>query len=215
MSDLVSGDALPPLVPCRRAAAGVGPVDGAGTLRSRPVGGMRQVRWIGSDQPRISALRVGSPTDARDAPLQRPPPAAPLRPAPGSTRARRIPRPVHRLRQTRRQVTSLNAEDTDRRTVGGTAGEVPGSAPLGAGRWTRPLGNRGGAPTPAAGPGCFSGSAAFARPIASVRFPAPRQGADPGRSPARAPRSTDDLAKRRPGVAEGGTVCGYAVTTPS
>jgi len=33
---------------------------------------MRQVRWIISDQPRISALRVDSPTDARDAPLQGP-----------------------------------------------------------------------------------------------------------------------------------------------
>ena len=38
-----------------------------------------------SDQPRISALRVGSPTDVRDAPLQGPTPPTALRPCwPGS-----------------------------------------------------------------------------------------------------------------------------------
>ena len=68
------------MVTGRRAAAVVGPVNGAGNLRSRPVGGRRQVRCIIPDQPRISALRVGAPTDARDAPLQgrttaAPPPA--------------------------------------------------------------------------------------------------------------------------------------------
>ena len=54
-----AGD-LPESAPCR----------GAGTLRSRSVGRMRQIRCLIPDLPRGSALRVGSPADASDAPLQ-------------------------------------------------------------------------------------------------------------------------------------------------
>ena len=54
-----AGD-LPGSAPCR----------GAGTLRSRSVGRMRQIRCIIADLPRISALRIGSPAGASDAPLQ-------------------------------------------------------------------------------------------------------------------------------------------------
>jgi hypothetical protein len=41
------------------------PLDGAGKLGSGSVGDMRQLPEL----PRISALRLGFPTDARDAPL--------------------------------------------------------------------------------------------------------------------------------------------------
>ena len=46
------------------------PGRGAGTLRSRSVGRMRQIRCLIADLPRMSALRIGSPADASDAPLQ-------------------------------------------------------------------------------------------------------------------------------------------------
>ncbi len=46
------------------------PCRGAGNLRSRSVGRMRQIRRPIPDLPRLSALSVGSPADAPDAPLQ-------------------------------------------------------------------------------------------------------------------------------------------------
>ena len=52
------------------AIRGGGRVDGAENRRSRTVGEMRQDPLSVSGLPRISALRVGFPTDARDAPLQ-------------------------------------------------------------------------------------------------------------------------------------------------
>jgi hypothetical protein len=76
----------------------------------------------------------------------------------------------------------------------------------------RQLGNRRGAPKTAAGPGCFSGSAAFARRIASGGSPRRDRVADPGRSPA---RRTDSSASRTLSPSHGAARAPRAPPTPA
>ena len=159
----------------RRAAAVVGPVDGAGNLPSRHVGGMRQVRWVGSDQPRISAPRVGSPANARGAPLQGPTTGAALR---HEAAASVSPLPLE---------SPAGAGLDPARGRPARIGYLwSGASEATVGEPTRSGENRGRS-------GMLQRICRIRPTDRERRFPAPRQFGDPGRSPA---RRTDSSASR-------------------
>ena len=155
------------------------PCRGAGTLRSRSVGRMRQIRCIIPDLPRVSALRVGSPADASDAPLQGGPILARLPPVPPHWSAVRSRSSAFQARDRSPRRPKLLARGSSRAVGSWRAGGGPRAAALGAARLARQSGTRRGAPRSAAGPSRSSGPAACHRLAASGGSPRRRQGRRP------------------------------------
>ena len=161
---------------------------------------MRQIRCIIPDLPRVSALRVGSPADASDAPLQGGPILARLPPVPPHWSAVRSRSSAFQARDRSPRRPKLLARGSSRAVGSWRAGGGLRASALGAARLARQSGTRRGAPRSAAGPSRSSGPAACHRPAASGGSPRRRQGRRPRPPSGTAPQAGAALPESATGV---------------